>query len=766
MRKLWLSCGGIALLALGSVGATAAQEVFAIDSKAQWDTWTFPRDIVIIDEDGSIKPVEFDQPSNAALDAANFTHKLRQGGEAQGGVWKIGSGQATADRVVDGDPTTYWQPDQDAPLEDWWLEINLGRVVPVSSVRLTFPDEEGARPLQEFRVFAADGDREPKNQDVFQFHLIGGTTKRNTETLVEYQGSSRFRKANFRRVDFAVQDKVEFETDFDPMQFIRIRVDAKTPEAALAEVEVFSYGENVAFGTLERGGSIVDKNNRASEMADGDVNTNWAVFNPQQGEIPEWIWDLGAVFWVNRFILLAEQTADTWFQPSIEDHRILGSDGSLKPTGEPDFDILFDFQGRNWPRPEEITYLLAPPRPLRYFNAVYTGVGITGAVSEFIVMPVGYPAQFEMVSDFIQISDRPQVLQRLRWDSDLPLDTRIEAQTRSGNTLAEEYTYFKKSGSETTKKAWEKLPKAARGPVDTTMAPGDDWSAWSNVYQFSGQEFLSPSPRRFVQFRLIFNSDTPDVAPTLRSLSLDYTSAFISEVLGDIHPRETTPGVAQIFTYVLTPNQGQGDAGFDRILLETPSQVDGTSLAVRVGGQQVEPVAVEIMTDSLIIELPSAVGQDSVEVDFEVTVVENPYLFIASIGHTEQPDLWQAGEPADRFSTSVFFSEAAQRGGSIGNLSVWPQVLTPNGDGVGDELEVRFTVLKVNVPARVKIYTLGGELVDQVPGQRRTDGFWGFNWSGLDGSGKRVLPGIYLCHISLDSQSGDEDLVRTISVTY
>ena len=169
-----------------------------------------------------------------------------------------------------------------------------------------------------------------------------------------------------------------------------------------------------------------------------------------------------------------------------------------------------------------------------------------------------------------------------------------------------------------------------------------------------------------------------------------------------------------MFTYVLTPVEGEGDVGFNRILLETPSQAEATSLAVRVGGQQIEPTAVEIMADSLIIELPNSVSQESVEVDFEVTVVQNPYLFVAAVGNTEQPELWQVGEPADRFSTSVFFSEKAQKGRLIDNLSLHPPVFTPNGDGVGDELEIRFTVLKVDVPARVKVYSLSGELVDQV----------------------------------------------------
>ncbi len=764
VRKNWLIYGFVFSTLLGLANAVEAQNVYEINSAAKWDTWTFPRDIITIGEDGSIKPIKYEQPINATLNAAQFTHNLKEGGEAQGGVWKIGSGQATADLVIDGDNSTYWKPDPNASLDDWWLEINLGRVVPVTSIRLTFPDEEGARPFEEFRVFAADGDREPKNKDVFQFHIVGGTSKRNTDTVVEYNVSSRFRKTNFKLVDFSVQDKVEFKTDFDPMQFIRIRIDAKNVDAALAEIEVFSYGDNVALGTLERGGAIVDKANRAAEMADGDVNTNWAVFNAQKGEIPEWVWDLGAVFWVNRFILLAEQTADTWFSPGIEDHRILGSDGSLKPNGEPNFDILFDFQGRNWPRPEELTYLLAPARRMRYFNTVYTGVGVTGAISEFLVMPIGYPAQFEMVSGYIKISDQPQVLQRLRWDADIPLNTRIEAQTRSGNTLSEEYTYYKKSGKETTKKAWEKLPKPARGKVDTLLAAGEDWSAWSNIYQFSGQEFLSPSPRRFVQFRLIFNSDVPDVAPLLRSLLLDYTGAFISGVHGDIQPKISNPGVAQTFTYLITTDLGQEDTGFNRIHLQTPALAD--SVIVRIDDIQVEPKTLELYADSLIVELPELVGSESVEVDFKVRVLQNPYEFIAAVGNTDQPQLWQESEPVDRFSTSVFLPDDIQRGKFIHQLSIQPKIITPNADGVSDRAEIRFGVLKVDIPAQVKIYALNGKLINVLEGIRLSNGFWGFAWDGQDSNGERVLPGNYLCDVSVDSQANDERVIRAISVSY
>ena len=99
-------------------------------------------------------------------------------------------------------------------------------------------------------------------------------------------------------------------------------------------------------------------------------------------------------------------------------------------------------------------------------------------------------------------------------------------------------------------------------------------------------------------------------------------------------------------------------------------------------------------------------------------------------------------------------------------MSIQPQVFTPNGDGAGDVAEIRFTVLKVDLPPRVRIYSLNGELVNELQGERLSNSFWGFDWSGQDQSGKQVLPGNYLCHISLDAQVGDEKVVRVISVAY
>ena len=743
-----------------------AQSVYRVNSRSQWQTWTFPGDLLDIRADGSVTPVEFEQPANVALNAPLFIHPLRQGGEGQGGVWKAGSDPSSAHNLIDGNPETFWKPDQEDPIDQWWVEINLGRVMPVTSVRLTFPDRQGARPLREFRVFGADGKREPPNRDIYQFQLLGGTTKWNEETAMEFEVSSSVREVVLQRTE-GFGTGAEFQTDFTPLQFIRILVDAKSEDAALAEVEVFAFGQNSILGAVGRGGNITDIQERGGVMGDGDVNTPWGVHNFQGQGVggTGFIWDLGAVFWVNRVIMLADRTESTHTHPGINDHRVLGSDGSLTPLGEPDFEILFDFKGSEWRRPDHLTYLLAPPRPIRLLKTFWATTA-TGLISEFMVHPVGYVAQVEMTSDFIRVANQSQILQTLSWDADTPPGTRVQAQTRSGTELEQRLVYYRSNGQEVSKEAYGKLPNVAKGRIDTLIEPGADWSGWSPMYQFSGQEFLSPSPRRFVQFRVVLSSDRPEAAPTLHSLFLDHTRAFISGVTGEVGPREAVLGVPQKFTYRLVPQFSAGDPGFDRLRLGMPSQVDRDSLSLRIDGVEVEPLDLQIAPDSLVIQLPRTVQREAVELDFHVSVVDNPYRFIASVGRTPQPGLWQGVVSTGRFTSTIFLPEVPGSGRLIENLMVRPAVLTPNGDGVGDLAEIRFSVPKLNKAATVRIYGLDGRLIQEREAQRGPDGLWSYTWSGRDAAGKVVAPGIYLVRISLEAQTDTENLLRTIAVAY
>ena len=783
-HQTFLLFAGLAALVLAAYAQTrsADLEVYRVDRRAEWQQWTFPAGTLAISPTGSVTPVEFKGVHNAAANASEFTHELVSGKEMRGGAWKAGSNLATAGRVLDGRAQTFWQPDPDAPLEDWWIEINLGRAVLVSEIRLIFPDQEGARPFREFRVFGSEG-RRVTRQDIFSFHLIGGTTKPINETVVTYDVKPLVREA--RRV----REGREADATYDLLQYIRILVDAKTPDAALAEVEVYTLGENIALQTLERGGVIQERSGRgfAFKMADGNANTDWGA-RRERGQDPiAWDWDLGALFWVDRIVM---RTSDFLLRtltygsnlPQIRTHSLSVSNGRRTLTGEVDLDQLFigdanALLASSTEFPGQLTYLFEP-RAVRFIAAEWVGGGgaqtsfefQSGFLIETLVFAVGHVAQVEMSSDFIDLGqiagdNRAKVIKSLLWEADLPPGARIQARTRSGNALQENFRYFRKDGTEVTAEQFDQMPKALRGETLSTIGIGEDWSEWSNFYQRSGEQFLSPSPRRFVQVQLILSSDRPTTAPTVRALEIEFTDAFLAGVTGEVLPHTAEAGVAQLFSFRIIPELESRNPGFDRILLQTPSPADPDSLVLTIDGAEAEPAAVRVAGDSLFVELPRTVRQQEVALAFSAVVERNATLFRAFVGHERQLEVWQPVDPASRAATTVYLPSVPGTDQLIANLSV-QSFISPNGDGIGDAAEIRFHILKTDAPAQVQIYALDGRLVRALEGQRQPDQSYLYTWDGQDQDARVVPPGSYLCRVEVEAQAGAASQHRIISVAY
>ena len=317
-----------------------------------------------------------------------------------------------------------------------------------------------------------------------------------------------------------------------------------------------------------------------------------------------------------------------------------------------------------------------------------------------------------------------------------------------------------------TEDEYNDLKKRWKGDIVPYIRPTQDWSGWSNTYLFSGQEFLSPSPRRYVQFRVLLKSDSPDVAPTLKGLRLNYTDSFLNGALGQVTPNEAQVGQPENFTYVLQPDFKSGDKGFNRLRLNTPSQATAESVVIRVASAEVEPVSLELLPDSLVVELPQVVRRQEVEVDLQVNVFANPYLFSAFVGHTDETEFWQQVDPAGRAATTVFLPEVPASESLLDKVAISPKVLTPNGDGIGDHAEIRFAVLKTDAPIAVDIYALDGRQVGSLVGGRSSDGYLVYTWNGTNDEGQRVPPGIYVCRIQIDAQAAVQNLAQIINVAY
>ena len=104
----------------------------------------------------------------------------------------------------------------------------------------------------------------------------------------------------------------------------------------------------------------------------------------------------------------------------------------------------------------------------------------------------------------------------------------------------------------------------------------------------------------------------------------------------------------------------------------------------------------------------------------------------------------------------------------LANVALSTPVLTPNGDGIGDELGIEFDALKLVTPRpiRVHIYDLAGRnvrVLDSGDGLARR---YRFTWDGRDDAGALVRPGTYLVQIEIAGDSETETVQRIVPVAY
>ena len=778
------------LLGLFICGSSQAEEV-RFDTPAAWETWDIPVDIVQFADDGSLKLKKFRKQINAVLDARLFTHPSQQRGEVQGGIWSAGSNEADAPKIIDGDPATYWQPDVADQLVDWSVDIDLGRPVLAREIKLIFPDEEGARPLRQFSVFITQGARIQFRDDVFRYRKIFQTTKPNTETSIAIPllGSA----LDTTRVLDADRDvDLNAEQDFQMVRLIRITADEKSNDAALAEIEVLAQGDNVSLGTLERGGRFEHGllAREPQNMFDGNMDTfgNILTSGGTKGGWREgglwWQVDLGALFWIDEMFIYFKTRGEGMSSFLFErlhhgsGYNILFSDGRLTTGGDLDLtfllreDIAINAASAAARGIRHIRYLFQP-RKIRYiFWHGHLDQGWFSHPTEFMLFSPGYPAQVVLLSGFIDLGQlagdgRPKAIRRLRWEATTPDQTQLQVRSRSGNTLQEFYTFYDKKGEEVTETRYNSLPKVIRGPIDTMVVVGADWGAWSNFYQFSGEAFKSETPRRFIQLELILSTEDPAVASVLHALALDFEDALVAQAGGQIMPRHAVPNEATRFTYVLRTSAAEGDSGFDRLRFSTPSAVDAADVRLWIGGAAHEPSRVRVEGDSLLfVDLPETVRTDSITVEFTTKVLRNATVFAADLGQEARPDLWQSVEAAERQANLVFLPDLPGSEQLIGDLQVVPPVFSPNGDGINDHVQIRFALFKaVDASPSVCIFDLAGREVAALMSSGG-DVLRSFSWDGLDASGERVVPGVYVCRIDAGADAGQGEVMRTLAVAY
>ena len=201
----------VSSLALSAL--TANGETLTFQGMETWNTWRAPVGLTHIGDEGQLQLTRFRRNINAVADAHRFFYESKSRGRVSGGIWEANSNPSDAAKIIDGDPRTFWRPDPADEVEDWAIEIDLGRAVLASEIRLTFPDTADARPFRQFTVYASTGTRISVQEDLVLLDPVFRTTQPNSasEIVIPLRFISR---ARFLEVDAGLDLDPKTKNDF------------------------------------------------------------------------------------------------------------------------------------------------------------------------------------------------------------------------------------------------------------------------------------------------------------------------------------------------------------------------------------------------------------------------------------------------------------------------------------------------------------------------------------------------------------------------
>lgn len=800
-------------------GYRLTREAVIVDQASHWQVWEAPIGAQVVEADGTVLPRFLRRDVNAMRDAGEFKAVVGDGDTLVGGIRQAGSNPDAAPFIMDGDLGTGWEPDPADGLDLWFVDVELGRSVIAQRVVVRFAEEGQADPFLKFRVLLADGREQAVlgKQTGLKFYRVGQVTWPNKDQR-EFSFEIRPQRPLPEGVEGEIAQVVRFQAldtdstrgrevdstayqalpsrDQGVVEYFRqtvagrqILVDQKTYEALpgeekgavhffrrerprLAELEVYTPGDNVVNLTqrLHNRDISLFENILLSLSTDGIFRSFYPmrIYDPVRDR-NQLLIDLGARFWLDRIRLLSADKPLSAYQLRI-------SDGTYDPSGSLVWEDFEERQNRESFLQLEERFPLREVRYLELRRLELVGSqSEQGNLSEFQAYGEGYVSAVELSSPLIRLG-RSRMFTTLEWEGDAPPGTELEIRTRSGDDLLEETHYYDSIGREITKEEWEAIRNVRnRGEVVIREVPGPGWSNWSAVYQASGEAFKSPGPRRYalVQARLLTHEALRTAR--LRSLRLGLAPPLVDQTFAELWPVEgVAPGVDQEFALYLHPVFAPGDSGFDRLRLYSSSSAsiellsfkEGSEAELRAGrGKVLWPGALarEVLEDgSVTLIFPEAVtsGERVYEARFRTRVFLSGTVFGAELQRSTRPGVIQEASEGDAVravqSQSLVAVADVERYPLLDQLHPDPPVFTPNGDGVNDAVQLRFSVYRLSgeQELEIEIYDLAGQRLRELSLRRENpSGDHAVLWDGRDGAGRLVTPGIYVARVGFSSDA-------------
>ena len=402
-------------------------------------------------------------------------------------------------------------------------------------------------------------------------------------------------------------------------------------------------------------------------------------------------------------------------------------------------------------------------------------------IAELEVYSDGTVPQGEYVSVPLPARQSTPVWGQVRYEGGDLAQAPFVVQTRTGPD-PHPVLHFIKNGDELVPidaASWATTLPGLQGPRE----PNPEWSGWSTVTEGAVR---SPALNRYLQFRV----SLPAPGTGLRELRFEYSFPPIArDLAAEIWPRTVAAGVETDFTLSLAAEMKTSgavqrrDTGFRQIEVRTSAEISRVG-RVLVDDEEVFATAQIEPGVGLSLNLWDRVLKDGSFVQIELTAAALRDRTLFEVRAVDRrSDLEDGQSVAYQLAREADVDVSTPGGGLIvdldadgstganellANVRLHSPVITPNGDGANDALQVSLSLLKLLEPVRLRleIFALDGHLVRRAVDAPHNSGNLTLSWDGLDDAGRVVPPGSYLYQIRLDADASKARHHGIVSVAY
>ena len=504
------------------------------------------------------------------------------------------------------------------------------------------------------------------------------------------------------------------------------------------------------------------------ELIDEQYTTGWRVYTNTNGAELEV--DMGAVFVLQRIFLHRGVLNDD--ERSLRGYEFYVNDGdSLNFIGDkPVYSLIAQDRSHGLPELD----LSFSPTQVRYFKLRSTGErGFQ--MGDLEVFGLGVTPFAQYISRVIDLGDAAN-MGPVNVYTSINGEAKTQFSTKTGY-VANDSLYFSQTGIP------GEFEEVSLDDFDRTLDPSyagiirentRDWSTWSPPYaQLENAEINAPDNRRYFQFQFRLLSGSLLDKAVVDSVVINYTTPAIADsVIAEISPTTAILGQENDFTYHLRSVTANDKRGFDTVIIRTPFAARATGLSI--DGIEINDFTWQGVDGRLQVAFPNnritRSGQ-AIDVRFTSLMTISGTEFRGEVADSQ----------SDAFPQRIIFGNANEE--AVDNTLVVSaridnklftgvdfssDIITPNGDGINDQVALKYVLLKATDPVGVQviIYDLSGREVRRLYNARDRSGPNQVAWDGRADDNTTVPPGLYLIRLEANTDAGDATQMRSVAVVY